>query len=225
MAMKKFVVQQGETLGYILYLPEGVPTEKLPLMVYLHGAGERGTKLENLYRHAIPKLIEEGREYQAVVLCPQCPADSVWDNVTVRVKNTIDKVVQEYGIKKDRIVCTGSSMGGFGTFMMGMTYRNFFAAIGPVAGGGMSWRVDNLKTTPVYAVHGDMDQAVPIEYSQRMVQKMQEYGMQPRFTILEGFGHNDGIEQAYRETFLTDWLLQQRRTDFSYVPEHLEEMF
>ena len=55
--------------------------------------------------------------------------------------------------------------------------------------------------------------------------RLREYGMQPRFTILEGFGHNDGIEQAYRETFLTDWLLQQRRTDFSYVPEHLEEMF
>ena len=101
--------------------------------MYLHGAGERGSNLSHLSRHAIPQIIDNGGEYPAVVLCPQCPADAVWNNIPAKIKNTIDITVGEYGIKPDRIVLTGSSMGGFGSVMMGMTYRNFFAGIAAVA--------------------------------------------------------------------------------------------
>ncbi len=223
--MKKVFSNENDGLGYILYLPDHVNTTDFPLLIYLHGAGERGTKLENLYRHGIPRLIEEGKEYAAIVLCPQCPAYAVWDNVTVRLKYTIDQVVQKYNINKDRILCTGSSMGGFGTFMMGMSYRNFFAGIAPVAGGGMSWRVDNLRTTPVFAAHGDKDDAVPVEYSLMMVNEMRRRGMQADLMILEGFGHNDAIEKVYEDGVVIDWLLEQRRTNFSYIPETAENLF
>ena len=87
--MQKIFVPENDTLGHILYLPETDDLTDMPLLVYLHGAGERGTKLEHLYRHGIPKLIEEGRNYEAIVLCPQCPAYAVWDNVPVRLKYTI----------------------------------------------------------------------------------------------------------------------------------------
>ena len=222
--MKKILNSNSKTLNYILFLPEK-PLADLPLLIYLHGAGERGQNLEHLYRHAIPKFINEGREYEALVLCPQCPANAVWDNVVYKLKELIDSVVQEYGVKKDRICITGSSMGGFGTWMMGLTFRNFFSAIAPVAGGGMSWRCSNLCKTPVFAMHGDKDAVVPIGYSQLMVDSLRKSGGEAEFEILEGYGHNDGIEKAYSDNRLTDWLLSKRRSDFSYVPEFLEELF
>ena len=222
--MKKILNSNSKTLNYILFLPEK-PLADLPLLIYLHGAGERGENLEHLYRHAIPKFINAGREYDALVLCPQCPSNAVWDNVVYILKELIDSVVQEYDIKKDRICITGSSMGGFGTWMMGLTFRNFFSAIAPVAGGGMSWRCSNLCKTPVFAMHGDKDTVVPVCYSQLMVDFLRKAGDEVEFEILEGYGHNDGIEKAYSDNRLTDWLLSKRRSDFSYVPEYLEELF
>lgn len=212
-------------MNYIVYIPNHEKTEELPLMVYLHGAGERGTNVKHVEKWGIPKMIREGRDYEAVVLCPQCPAQFVWDNIVTELKKLIDKIVKKYNIKNDRISITGSSMGGFGTWMMGLTYRNFFSAIGPVAGGTMSWRCGCLITTPVFAVHGDCDETVPIEYSRLCVNTLNALNGTVKFKVLEGYGHNDGIDEAYKNTELTDWLLSRRRTDFTYVPEHLEDDF
>lgn len=219
---KVFEYENGK-MNYAVYTPEKY--EDLPLMVYLHGAGERGLNISHLTRHGIPKLISEGREYPAVILTPQCPADRVWDNMVSQVKEIIDAVVEEYGIKKDRICITGSSMGGFGTWMMGLTYPDFFSAIAPVAGGGMSWRTQKLKNTPVFAVHGDKDSCVPIIYSTLMVDAVNRNGGNAQFIALEGKEHNDGIDYAYRETNLINWLLGQRRTDFTKVEEVFSNLF
>ena len=129
----------------------------LPLIVYLHGAGERGKNIEHLNRHGLAKLLKEGLEIDAVILCPQCPADCVWDNIPHELKNVIDMVADKYCVDMDKITVTGSSMGGFGTWMLGMTYPNDFAALAPVAGGGMEWRAPNLQTTPIRAYHGKKD--------------------------------------------------------------------
>ena len=141
------------------------------------------------------------------------------------MKGIIDSVVQEFDVQKDRITITGSSMGGFGTWMMGKTYGNFFAAIAPVAGGGMSWRAANLCTTPVLAVHGDQDTAVPIIYSELMVDSVNAFGGRAELISLKGFGHNDGIDFAYRNTKLIEWLLEQRRGNFEKVSETYSEFF
>ena len=98
----KYVRAENGTLGYVLAVPI-LPTEDLPLLVYLHGAGERGTNLTHLGRHAIPKMLEEGKIFDAVVLCPQCPSDFVWNNVIREVKELIDQIVESYRISKDRI--------------------------------------------------------------------------------------------------------------------------
>lgn len=210
-------------MNYRVFYPDNY--EDLPLLVYLHGAGERGENFSHLYRHGIPKLINEGKEIPAVVLAPQCPAWCVWDNIPDRLKGIIDRVAAEFNIKKDRVCITGSSMGGFGTWMMGKTYPNFFAAIAPVAGGGMSWRCAKLCTTPVIAMHGSEDTTVQPVYSQLMVDGVNRDGGSAELTLLEGYGHNDGIDYAYRNTDLIDKLLGFRRTDFTRIPEVLEGMF
>jgi predicted peptidase len=210
-------------MNYKIFYPDSYGD--LPLIVYLHGAGERGYESSHLFRHGIPKLIKEGMEIPAVVLCPQCPAWCVWDNVVDRVKAIIDLTASEFAIQKDRICITGSSMGGFGTWMMGATYSSFFAAIAPVAGGGMSWRAGNLRTTPVLATHGTADKSVPPIYSELMVNAVNASGGKAELVLLDGMGHNDGIDYAYRSTNLVSWLLAQRRTDFDRGPEYCSQYF
>lgn len=226
MKIRHFDVAGETELSYILAFPENftVGTE-LPLLVYLHGAGERGKKLEHLYRHAIPRMMKQGREIEAIVLCPQCPRMFVWNNVVDKVKALIDSVAKEYGVKPDRICITGSSMGGYGTWEMGLTYRNFFSAIAPVAGGGMSWRAKVLRTTPVYAYHGEDDGSVPLSCSAEMVDAVNNGGGHAELVSLKGFGHNDGINHVYENTDLIQKLLSSRRTDFTYVADSCEEYF
>jgi len=210
-------------MNYKVFYPDAY--EELPLIVYLHGAGERGENISHLYRHGIPKLIAEGKEFNAIILCPQCPKQYVWDNVVEKTKRIIDLVSDEYEIKKDRICITGSSMGGFGTWMMAKTYPSFFAGAAPVAGGGMVWRTQKLKTTPVLAVHGVDDDVVPIFYSQIMVDGVNCRGGCAELISLDGYGHNDGIDFAYRNTKVIDWLIERRRENFEYVPEVCEDIF
>lgn len=206
------------------YTPETV-TEDLPLLIYLHGAGERGTNIDHIYRHGIPKLIRNGRQIEAYVLCPQCPAEFVWNNVICELKSLIDAVVAKWNIKPDRICITGGSMGGFGTWEMGLTYPNFFSAIAPVCGGGMSWRCGRLASLPVKAYHGTADDVVPIVYSELMVDAINAVGGHAELVRLDGRDHGQGINEPYTDLDLIDWILAQRRTDFIRVKETCEEMF
>lgn len=214
-------------INYRVYTPEG-ETGALPLLIYLHGAGERGDtpdKLDHILRHGIPRLIAEGREIPAVVLCPQCPTNAVWDNIVFALGALIQEVAAEYGILPDRILLTGSSMGGYGTFATALAHPTLFAAIAPISGGNMSWRASNLKTTPVYAVHGKEDTLVPPVCSELMVDAVNQAGGEAELLLLDGMGHNDAIDYAYRHTEVIEWLLSKRRTDFSPVPEFCHECF
>lgn len=215
----------GIEMNYKICFPNSITKEELPLIIYLHGAGERGEQVEHLYRHGLMRLIHEGKEIPAVVLAPQCPAWCVWDNIVVQVKALIDQVVKQHRIAKNRILLTGSSMGGFGTWMLTLTYPNYFAGVAPVAGGGMSWRSPKLCTTPIFAVHGSADSVVPIVYSKLMVESVNEKGGQARLLILDNYEHNDGIEFAYEHTELIEWLLCQCRTNFEEVEEVCSELF
>ena len=196
-----------------------------PLLIYLHGAGERGKNFEHIYRHGIPKLIKEGLDINAVVLYPQCPGEFIWNNMVKELKSIIDDVVVEYGIPKDRIVLTGSSMGGYGTWEMAMCYPEMFAAIAPVAGGGVVWRTGKLVKTPVIAYHGEKDTVVPVSQSEIMVNFTNNNGGVAELNILKDKEHNDGIDYAYRETDLIQQLLSYRKYDFAHIPEICENLF
>ena len=222
-----FSSPDGSCMNYGVFFPASLDKSghELPLIVYLHGAGERGRCFEHVYRHALAQMLDEGAELEAVVLIPQCPAALVWDNVVTELKALIDRVAVDYGVRRDRICLTGSSMGGFGTWMMGMTYPDYFAAIAPVAGGGMTWRAPKLRTTPVFAYHGAADTVVIPEYSRIMAVAVNAAGGRADLALLRDKGHNDGIDYAYAHTDLLEKLLRARRTDFRPVPEICEEMF
>ena len=116
-------------------------------------------------------------------------------------------------------------MGGYGTFMMGLSFPTLFAAIAPISGGGMSWRAPNLCKTPVLAVHGREDTLVPPICSELLVNAINAAGGSAELILLDGLGHNDAIDYAYRHEGVIDWLLSKRRTDFTPVPEFCHECF
>ena len=210
-------------MNLLIYRPEVY--EGLPLLIYLHGAGERGTKIDHLNRHGVPLLIANGREIPAVVLCPQCPGQYIWNNVTPELYTIITDVMREYGIARDRVVITGSSMGGYGTWETAMCFPELFAAAAPVAGGGVTFRAAKLAGLPVRAYHGDRDDAVEYENSVMMVNAVNRRGGAAELVTLAGMGHNDAINYAYRETELLDWLLAQRKRDFSPVVEPYSQYY
>ncbi len=197
----------------------------LPLLVYLHGAGERGKVVEHLARHGIPKLINENIEIPAVVLCPQCPTTFIWNNIAEEVKDIVLEVSRRFDTLKNRIVITGSSMGGYGTWEIAMCFPEIFAAAAPVAGGGVTFRAGKLKNVPIMAYHGSNDGVVEFINSELMVNATVKHGGKAELITLKGMGHNDAIDYAYRSTELINWLLNNRKTNFSREKEPCEEHF
>ena len=184
-------------LGAYVYVPENISAEKLPLIVFLHGAGERGNgkeDLEKLKLAGIPKYLNQDKEYPAVILMPQCPCDLVWN------------------IDQSRISITGLSMGGYGTWEMGLTYPNFFSAMAPICGGGMSWRANLLKDTPIWAFHGDADNVVPLQNSIEMVDAVNKASGKARLTIFYNVAHNSW-DEAYNHSTVMKWLISQKRVN------------
>ncbi len=201
-----------QTFGYILYLPDHYNAEKsYPLILCLHGAGERGNGTSDLERvnvHGIARYLQEGRmNFEAIALCPQCPEGQVWNQRVYDLKALVDTVANAYSVDKKRMTITGLSMGGYGTWEMAMTYPDAFAAFAPICGGGMAWRTTALKGKSIWAFHGNEDSTVDISSSIDMVKGARKNGANVRFTIFDGVGHNSW-ESAYEDTRVVDFLLE-----------------
>ncbi|HTO94351.1 MAG TPA: PHB depolymerase family esterase, partial [Bacteroidota bacterium] len=121
---------------YLVYLPPdyGKDERAWPLVLFLHGAGERGTRVELVKRHGPPKLAAAGRQFPFILVSPQCPEDEYW-SVPV-LKALLDRILATYRVDRSRIYLTGLSMGGNGTWRMAMAYPDLFAAIAPICGWG-----------------------------------------------------------------------------------------
>jgi len=202
-----------KTLGYLLYTPKEYETDaakKWPLVVFLHGIGERGNNLDAVKRHGPPKLIAAGKEFPFLVASPQCPPDRWWEPDALLI--LIQDLEKNYRIDPDRIYLTGLSMGGFGTWATASAYPNKFAAIAPVCGGGNDLMAGRqLGKMPTWCFHGAKDTAVILEQSQRMVNAL-EAAKNPevKFTIYPDAGH-DCWTVTYENDELYTWLLTHVR--------------
>jgi predicted peptidase len=200
-------------LRYLLFLPKRYgedPDQKWPLILYLHGAGERGDELERVKTHGIPKILEERPDFPFVCVSPQCPDEGVWMVHNLALKGLLDSILSTYAIDPDRVYLTGNSMGGYGTWGLAMAYPGTFAAIAPICGGGMSKGVGSLTEVPVWAFHGAEDPVVPLEQSQSMVDALRASGGNVKLTVYPGVGH-DSWSQTYDNPELYEWFLQHRR--------------
>jgi predicted peptidase len=122
-------------MDYLLSLPKGYDKQdSWPLVLFLHGAGERGDDLELVKKHGPPKLIGEGKDFPFIVVSPQCPKDVWWE--PIELSALLDQVIKTHKVDQDRIYVTGLSMGGFGTWRLAAFTPDRFAAIAPICGGG-----------------------------------------------------------------------------------------
>ena len=199
---------------YLLYLPDGFdasPEKKWPLLVFLHGSGERGHDLEKVKVHGPPKLIEAGKKFPFVVLSPQCPDSADWDTGTLFA--LVKHVVSRYKIDESMVYVTGLSMGGWATWDLAMAYPGYFAAIAPVCGRvnrNYPKRAADLKEMPIWVFHGAADNVVPILEQAQMVKALKEAGNDVLFTIYPLSGH-DSWTETYDNPALYEWFLSKRR--------------
>lgn len=189
-----------------MYLPEGYDdaSKPWPLVLFLHGAGERGSDLEIIKRNGPPKLVDDGREFPFVLVSPQCPERTTWDNKLLI--HFLDEIEAKYNIDKNREYLTGLSMGGHATWSLAIQNPERFAAIIPVCARGYSQDVHVLKDLPVWAFHGERDDIVPITDGQKMVDALKTAGGKVKFTIYPEANH-DAWTETYNNPEIYDWLL------------------
>jgi predicted peptidase len=199
------------SVNYVIHLPLNYKNtkEKLPLIVFLHGAGERGNDLSKMSIHGPLKYINEGNELDAIILAPQCASKEIWDNDVLIT--LIDKIKIKYKVDQSRIYLTGLSMGGLGTWNLAMEYPELFAAIAPICGPiffNFPEKVSVLKDKPIWVFHGEKDTVVPISHSERMVKAIESSGGNPRFTIYPEAGH-DSWTKTYDNPDFWSWMFSK----------------
>jgi predicted peptidase len=198
-------------LNYLLYLPPDYQTkEKVPLLVFLHGAGERGDDLELVKRHGPPKLIEQGKTFPFIIVSPQCSKNRFWTSQQLELTTLIDDIMSKYKVDPERVYLTGLSMGGFGTWSLAAYTPDRFAAIIPICGGGEPIAARVLKNTPVWAFHGAKDPLVPVRRSKEMVDALLKLKDEAKLTIYTEALH-DSWTATYANPEIYQWLLSHQR--------------
>ena len=207
------------TVDYLLSLPNGYNQSKArwPLLLFLHGAGERGNDIRQVAKHGPPKQASQPSQNQYgygafIVVSPQCPRGTQWsDKKQLQLLGKlIDHIKTRYRIDPDRVYVTGLSMGGYGTWYLAAAMPGRFAAIAPICGGGNPEDAKKLAELPIWAFHGAKDRVVPVSQSQQMVDAVKDRGGNVQFTVYPDAGH-DSWTATYANPALARWLLSHRR--------------
>lgn len=199
-------------LDYLLHLPQDYAAneQSWPLIIFLHGAGERGNDLNKVKAHGPAKLAAEGRDFPFIIASPQCPANQWWPTMVEHVMALIDELTEQYRVDESRIYLTGLSMGGFGTWTIASTHPERFAAIAPICGGGQPYTARNIASLPVWAFHGAKDPVVPLQRSQEMVDAVNRAGGNAKLTIYPEAEH-DSWTETYNNNELYEWFLSHSK--------------
>ena len=178
-------------------------SESLPLLIFLHGAGERGSDLDKLGLHGPLKELDAGREFDCLIWAPLCPEDVWWE--VDKLQASFEKFLSEHNVDMDRIYLTGLSMGGYASWHWACARPDLFAAFAPICGGGNTEDVEAIVNLPVWVFHGEKDDVVSIEESRKMVKALQEAGGSPRFTTYPEAYH-DSWTMTYSNDKFYEWL-------------------
>lgn len=208
----KTEICQTFQLNYLLCLPNDYDASKpCPLVLFLHGAGERGNDLSKLSKHGPPKLIEAGQDFPFILVSPQCPEESWWKPDALIA--LIDEIIETYSVDENRIYVTGLSMGGYGTWALAGDFSDRFAAIAPICGGGTRQHARRIAQAkiPTWVFHGAKDTTVPIDESERLVKFVEKFDGVVKFTIYPDAGH-DSWTETYGNPAFFDWLLSHKRS-------------
>jgi predicted peptidase len=233
---KEFVLSEGKTLPYrILYPANYDKSKKYPLILFLHGAGERGNDNEKQLTHGAKLFLteENKKNFPAIIVFPQCPEESSWaatkiDRTTqpykiefdytaeanwplVAANELVKKLSDEESADKSRVYITGLSMGGMGTFESVYRYPGLYAAALPICGGGDIVHYDKRTTkTAFWVFHGAADAVVDVNLSREMVEKLKSLKTETKYSEYPGVNHNSW-ENAFTEKDYLSWMFSHKR--------------
>ncbi|MEO8017966.1 MAG: prolyl oligopeptidase family serine peptidase [Pseudomonadota bacterium] len=197
----------------LLYLPRNFRSDsgkKYPLLVFLHGSGEIGVDIELIKKHGPPQWLETRTDFPFIVASPQSPLPEVRGFDPHMLDAMLDELLERLPIDRDRVYLTGLSLGGIWSYGWAALRPERFAAIVPMSGRWDTEDACRLKDVPVWAFHGELDDAVPLAGDSAMVDAVNRCGGQAKLTVFPGEGH-EIWEHAYADPALYAWLLAQRR--------------
>lgn len=219
---KKFTFEKTQhyELNYLLFLPKDYSNgsgKRWPLILFLHGAGERGTNVWKVATHGPPKNVVEHPEFPFILVSPQCPEGKTWSNDALL--GLLDEIMKTYAVDKSRVYLTGLSMGGYGSWSLGLAHPEKFAAMVPICGGGERIHVllasrenkEALTSLGVWAFHGAKDPVVPVEESERMIEMLKRAGVEDVKLTIYPEAQHDSWTETYRNPELYEWLLKHQR--------------
>lgn len=206
-------VYSTDSLKYLLHTPQGDET-KLPLILFLHGSGERGEDIQLVKKWGLPRDLETRPDFPFLVVSPQCPEGKRWVHLDAEVMALLEQVSAKYSVDRTRRYLTGFSMGGEGAWFFAIEHPEIWAAVAPVAGHlpeGYLPRICTLKDTPVWAFHSALDEAVQLSGSQVPVEALRECGGNVRFMEYTDLRHGASSDETYRNDNLYAWFLESRK--------------
>jgi predicted peptidase len=217
--LKPQQLSQTFRTDYLLFLPkdyDNSPGKRWPLILFLHGSGERGTNVWRTAIHGPTKYIANHPDFPFIFISPQCPENQKWSDDTVL--GVLDSVISKYSVDTNRIYLTGLSMGGYGTWGLATLHPERFAAIAPICGGDSrigivltgldKSRAPLLKTLPVWAFHGGKDTTVLLEESERMIKILKDLGNKDVKLTIYPEAQHDSWTATYNNPELYDWFLK-----------------
>ncbi|MEX0668926.1 MAG: PHB depolymerase family esterase [Pirellulales bacterium] len=226
------VTENGKPVEFrfrLLRPPVGGPATKYPVVLFLHGAGERGSDNTKQLNYLPTWMAEPGlrQQHPCFVVAPQCRENHKWVDIDWSESKSsrqtaepsadlaaavaaLDSVLKSEPVDPNRIYLTGLSMGGYGTWDLAARMPDRFAALLPICGGGDETTAPRIAQLPIWCFHGDADNAVPVERSRQMIAAVKAAGGKPRYSELQGVGH-DSWTPAYRDPAVLEWLFDQSR--------------
>jgi predicted peptidase len=226
---KTYTGADGKTLPFRLLKPLNYnPKEQYPLVVFLHGAGERGDDNDKQLVHGVPEFLtpENRKDYPCFLIAPQCPEGKKWVEVDWSAESEIqpkgpsepmrltlgliDQMRKDYPIDAKRIYVTGLSMGGFGAWDVIARRPDLFAAAVPICGGGDETTATKIAKIPIWAFHGAKDPAVNVNRTRHMIAALKKAGGEPKYTEYPDEGHASWVP-AYKDAAMMKWLFAQKK--------------
>jgi predicted peptidase len=226
----KYFNEKGDTLNYRLLFPDADTLRKYPLVIFLHGSGERGNDNEAQLKWGVMNFASDQNMmlHPAIVIAPQCPEKMSWSNFS-RGKTSSDirllaepskpmqllmglihQIMKTMPVDSNRIYITGLSMGGFGTYDAIERYPDLFAAAVPVCGGGDPTKASTIARIPIWIFLGAEDPAVNPSYSLDMLEALTKLGLHPGITQYPEVGHFSWLG-AYSDPLMIEWMFKQHK--------------
>ena len=199
---------------YYIYFPENYydSDTSFPMVLFLHGSGERGDDIGLVEEHGIPKMINNGHTFPFITVAPQCPKFQRWSEplYSKALIFLVEEIIRNNRVDIGRIYATGLSMGGYGTLSIAKERPDLFSAIVPVCGGMDITNIENLKEIPIWLFHGDADEVVPVENSELIYDLLKPINPDIKITIYKGVDHNSW-DRTYDNKKMYEWMLKQNK--------------